>query len=49
MLARERGLSLPLAEATKGRYDEIVRLGLGESDKSVIAELTFPGRVGAGA
>ena len=49
MLARERGLSLPLAEATKSRYDELVRLGFAESDKSAIAELTFPGRVGAGA
>ena len=43
-LAREAGLDLPLARATKDQYDKMVRLGLGELDKSGIAELTFPGR-----
>jgi 3-hydroxyisobutyrate dehydrogenase-like beta-hydroxyacid dehydrogenase len=43
-LARSQQLHLPLAEATKGQYDRMVALGLGELDKSGIAELTFPGR-----
>ncbi len=43
-LADEAGLNLPLATATKAQYDEMVRRGLGELDKSGIAELTFPGR-----
>jgi 3-hydroxyisobutyrate dehydrogenase len=43
-LAKELGLTLPLAKATKQQYDRMVELGLGELDKSGIAELTFPGR-----
>ncbi len=43
-LAREHGLDLPLAAATKAQYDRMVALGLGELDKSGIAELTFPNR-----
>jgi len=43
-LAREAGLTLPLAEATKKQYDRMVDEGFGELDKSGIAELTFPGR-----
>jgi 3-hydroxyisobutyrate dehydrogenase len=43
-LARQAGLWLPLAEASKGQYDRLVATGLGELDKSGIAELTFPGR-----
>ncbi len=43
-LAREAGLTVPLAEATKAQYDRMVAEGLGELDKSGIAELTFPGR-----
>lgn len=43
-LAREHGLTLPLAEATKGQYDRMIATGFGELDKSGIAELTFPGR-----
>ena len=43
-LAREQKLNLPLATATKGQYDKMVKLGLGELDKSGIAELTFKGR-----
>lgn len=37
-------LTLPLAKATKQQYDRMVKLGLGELDKSGIAELTFKGR-----
>ncbi len=43
-LARETGLELPLAEATKAQYDKMVFEGLGDLDKSGIAELTFKGR-----
>jgi len=43
-LARATGLRLPLAEATKAQYDAMVTSGLGELDKSGIAELTFADR-----
>jgi 3-hydroxyisobutyrate dehydrogenase len=43
-LAREAGLDLPLAVATKAQYDKMVSLGLGGLDKSGIAELTFKNR-----
>ena len=43
-LARTAGLELPLAEATKAQYDRMVFEGLGDLDKSGIAELTFKGR-----
>ncbi len=43
-LATEKGLVLPLAAATTGQYDLMIRKGLGELDKSGIAELTFVGR-----
>lgn len=46
-LGRERGLHLPIAAATKAQYDRLVGLGLGNLDKSGIAELTFPGRSGS--
>ena len=45
-LAQQAGLSLPLAQATKDQYDKMKKLGLGDLDKSGIAELTFPGRKG---
>jgi 3-hydroxyisobutyrate dehydrogenase len=45
-LGRAVGLDLPLAEATWGQYTRMVREGLGELDKSGIAELTFKGRHG---
>jgi 3-hydroxyisobutyrate dehydrogenase len=47
-LAMAHGIQAPLAAATKAQYDRMVTLGLGELDKSGIAELTFPGR-GPGA
>ncbi|MEI6493118.1 MAG: NAD(P)-dependent oxidoreductase [Verrucomicrobiota bacterium] len=43
-LAKEQGLNLPLAAAAKAQYDRMVAMGLGNLDKSGIAELTFPGR-----
>ena len=43
-LAQEKGLNLPLAEATKMQFDRMVTEGFGDLDKSGIAELTFPSR-----
>jgi len=43
-LSKQAGLNLPLAAATRKQYDRMVKEGLGELDKSGIAELTFPGR-----
>jgi 3-hydroxyisobutyrate dehydrogenase len=43
-LAREVGLDLPLARATKEQFDRMIAEGLGELDKSGIAELTFKDR-----
>jgi len=45
-LGSSAGLNLPLAKATKEQYDRMVALGLGQLDKSGIAELTFKGRHG---
>ena len=44
-LAEEMGVDLPLARETKNQYDKMVEVGLGELDKSGIAELTFKGRL----
>jgi 3-hydroxyisobutyrate dehydrogenase len=44
VLGSEAGLHLPLAGATKLQYERMVALGLGNLDKSGIAELTFKGR-----
>jgi 3-hydroxyisobutyrate dehydrogenase len=43
-LAKENGLNLPLATATKKQYSRMADEGLGGLDKSGIAELTFKGR-----
>ncbi|HTD34913.1 MAG TPA: NAD(P)-dependent oxidoreductase [Candidatus Elarobacter sp.] len=43
-LAERAGLSLPLAEATAKQFDAMIALGLGELDKSGVAELTFASR-----
>ncbi|HRP05423.1 MAG TPA: NAD-binding protein, partial [Opitutaceae bacterium] len=40
----EAGINMPLAAATKLQFDRMVALGIGELDKSGIAELTFKGR-----
>jgi 3-hydroxyisobutyrate dehydrogenase-like beta-hydroxyacid dehydrogenase len=47
-LARQKKLALPLAAATFKQYSKMVKIGLGELDKSGIAELTFKGRGGRG-
>ena len=43
-VAEEAGISVPLAKATFAQYQKMVDLGLGDLDKSGIAELTFKGR-----
>jgi len=43
-LAEEQHLKLPLAKATFKQYEKMKELGLGELDKSGVAELTFKGR-----
>jgi 3-hydroxyisobutyrate dehydrogenase len=43
-LGKAQGLSLPLAAATLKQYQRMAQEGLGELDKSGIAELTFKGR-----
>ena len=43
-VAEEAGIQVPLAKATLAQYQKMVELGLGELDKSGIAELTFKGR-----
>jgi 3-hydroxyisobutyrate dehydrogenase len=47
-LSKQKRLDLPLAAATFKQYSKMVKLGLGELDKSGIAELTFKGRGGKG-
>ena len=48
-LAERAGLHLPLARATKEQYERMIAEGLGDLDKSGIAELTFPDRHGKSA
>ncbi len=43
-LAKEAGIDVPLAETTLAQYQRMIDGGLGELDKSGIAELTFKGR-----
>jgi 3-hydroxyisobutyrate dehydrogenase len=43
-LAEQQGLCLPLLEASKRQYDQMVKAGLGDIDKSGISELTFKSR-----
>jgi len=43
-IAKEAGVKAPLAEATLAQYQLMVTKGLGDLDKSGIAELTFKGR-----
>ena len=43
-LAKKAGIATPLAEATLGQYRKMIDKGLGELDKSGVAELTFKGR-----
>lgn len=43
-LGKQIGLNLPLSQATEDQYRKMIDLGLGELDKSGVAELTFKGR-----
>jgi 3-hydroxyisobutyrate dehydrogenase len=43
-LAAAAGVNTPLSLATEAQYHRMIELGLGELDKSGVAELTFPGR-----
>lgn len=45
-LAKSKNLNLPINAATKNQYDRMIELGIGDLDKSGVAELTFPGRTG---
>lgn len=45
-IAAKHSLEMPLAAATLAQYQRMIDLGLGEYDKSGVAELTFPGRKG---
>lgn len=43
-VAEEAGIQVPLAKATLAQYEKMVDAGLGDLDKSGVAELTFKGR-----
>ena len=43
-LADQAGIKVPLAKATLAQYQLMIDKGLGELDKSGVAELTFKGR-----
>ena len=43
-VAEEAGINVPLAKATLAQFEKMVEQGLGELDKSGVAELTFKGR-----
>jgi 3-hydroxyisobutyrate dehydrogenase len=43
-MANQAGLKLPLNDAAKAQYDQLVDIGKGELDKSGVSELTFKGR-----
>ena len=43
-LGKQAKLELPLAKAALGQFRKMVKLGLGDLDKSGVAELTFKGR-----
>ena len=45
-LADAVGIPVPLSRATEAQYRKMIDLGLGELDKSGIAELVFPDRAG---
>jgi 3-hydroxyisobutyrate dehydrogenase len=43
-IADEAGVGVPLSKSTESQYQRMIDLGLGELDKSGVAELTFPNR-----
>jgi len=46
-LAGAAGIGVPVSQSTEAQFRKMIDLGLGELDKSGIAELTFPGRAEA--
>jgi 3-hydroxyisobutyrate dehydrogenase len=44
-LAKEQKMNLPLNAAAKKQFDRMIELGLGELDKSGVAEITFKDRL----
>ena len=46
-LADSTGVRVPLSRTTEAQYRKMIDLGLGDLDKSGIAELTFPDRTNA--
>lgn len=46
-LAAKKGMDLPVATATRRQFTRMIKAGLGQLDKSGIAELTFKGRLAA--
>ncbi|WP_026292888.1 NAD(P)-dependent oxidoreductase [Rubritalea marina] len=43
-LAQQAGIKTPISDATEAQFRKMEQLGLGELDKSGVAELTFKGR-----
>ncbi len=43
-LAADHGVDVSVSQTTESQYQRLVELGYGEEDKSVVAELSFPGR-----
>ena len=43
-LGTANGIALPLSQATENQYRKMINQGIGELDKSGVAELTFKGR-----
>ena len=43
-LGRDAGLDVPVAEASAAQFDRMIAAGIGELDKSGVAELTFKSR-----
>jgi len=45
-IAKQAGIETPLSQATEAQYRKLIEIGVGDLDKSAVAELTFPGRNG---
>jgi 3-hydroxyisobutyrate dehydrogenase-like beta-hydroxyacid dehydrogenase len=46
VIAKQTGVDVPLSQATGKQYQKLMEMGLGDLDKSAVAELTFPERGG---
>ncbi|MGY8672889.1 MAG: NAD(P)-dependent oxidoreductase [Verrucomicrobiia bacterium] len=47
-LGKAKRMNLPVAEASLGQFEKMVKMKIGHLDKSGVAELTFKGRAGKG-